>query len=205
MPAANEERASAECRARQPDGAERGPHGQGTITDHRQEFGKEENRGRDPEKGEDDAADEGRANRQQGEAKRGAYARSKFVFCEAREEGSAPSSAFLQRRSARGKPAEAPVAASELVDRGLEGGAIEVRPKHRHKDELGIGRLPQEEIRQPLLAGRADEEVGIGNSGCLEEGLEAFLVEGGGLDLSAKRRLRDARARRRGFPVARHS
>ena len=39
---------------------------------------------------------------------------------------------------------------------------------NRQKDEFAIGGLPHQEIRQPLLAGGADDEVGIGDSGGIE-------------------------------------
>ena len=39
---------------------------------------------------------------------------------------------------------------------------------HWQKDQFGIGRLPQQEVRQPLLARRADQQIGIGNAGGAE-------------------------------------
>ena len=44
----------------------------------------------------------------------------------------------------------------------FERGAVEIRPVGRHEHKLAVGRLPQQEIRQPLLAAGADDQVGIG-------------------------------------------
>ena len=44
----------------------------------------------------------------------------------------------------------------------FERGAIEVRPIDRHEDQFAIGRLPEQEIGQALLAAGADDEIGIG-------------------------------------------
>ena len=50
------------------------------------------------------------------------------------------------------RPAVAPLAAAIFVERGLERGLVEIRPMDRQKHEFGIGGLPEQEIRQPLLA-----------------------------------------------------
>ena len=69
----------------------------------------------------------------------------------------------------RGKTAEPAFAAAIFGDRAFERGAVEVRPVGRHENELAIGRLPQQEIRQPLLAAGADDEIGIGQIRRVEE------------------------------------
>ena len=50
------------------------PVAEGTIADHRQKFGEEEDRGHGPDEGENHAAEQGCAERQQGEAERRGYA-----------------------------------------------------------------------------------------------------------------------------------
>ena len=45
----------------------------------------------------------------------------------------------------------------------VQHGAVEVRPIGRHEHQLPIGRLPQQEIGQPLLAAGADDQVGVGH------------------------------------------
>src|SRR4051812_44315458 len=63
---------------------------------------------------------------------------------------------------------EAALAAVIFGDRLLEHSAIEIGPVNGNEDELAIGRLPQEKVRQALLAAGADDEVGIGQIGCVE-------------------------------------
>src|SRR5918993_1110528 len=73
--------------------------------------------------------------------------------------------------------AESTLAAAVFVDRGPEDLMVEVGPEVREEDELGIGRLPRQEIRHPLLAGGADDEIGIRNAVRVEG-----LLEGLGID-----------------------
>src|ERR1700753_1125699 len=54
---------------------------------------------------------------------------------------------------------ETPLAAGEKTQRRFELGHIEPRPQHRAEIQLGIRRMPQEEIADSLLAARADHEV----------------------------------------------
>src|SRR3712207_8776262 len=41
--------------------------------------------------------------------------------------------------------------------------APEARPQLVREDELGVGALPEEEVRQPPLAARAYQQVGVGD------------------------------------------
>ena len=50
----------------------------------------------------------------------------------------------------------------------MKGGVIEIGPMDRQEDEFGIGGLPEQKIRQPLLARGADHEIGIGDAGGVE-------------------------------------
>ena len=68
----------------------------------------------------------------------------------------------------RDQAAEPPLAAAVFGDRALERGAVEIRPVDRHEHEFAVGRLPQQEVGQPLLAAGADDEVGIGQIGRVE-------------------------------------
>ena len=72
----------------------------------------------------------------------------------------------------------------------------EIGPEHRQEDELRIGRLPEQEIADPLLAGRADDEVGIGNARRVERLLERRVVDRFGPQLAAATRSASARAAR---------
>src|SRR5690242_20075695 len=58
-------------------------------------------------------------------------------------------------------PAEATAPAGELGERLLEGLAREFGPQLLAEDELGVGRLPQQVVGQPLLAAGTDDHVGI--------------------------------------------
>ena len=66
------------------------------------------------------------------------------------------------------EPAEPALAPPVFGDRVLERGAVEIGPIGRNENELAVGRLPHQEIRQPLLAAGADDEVGIGQIGRIE-------------------------------------
>src|SRR5271163_1730810 len=94
--------------------------------------------------------------------------------------------------------AEPTLARRILIERGDESRVVEIRPQDRQEDEFGIGRLPEQEIRQPHLAGGADYEIGIGKSGRVEPvgqivlpdrlGVEAPVTN---VDRKAPRRLDD--------------
>src|SRR5205807_10173344 len=56
---------------------------------------------------------------------------------------------------------EAPIAPLVIEDRPEQVAARAVGPEHRRDVQLRVGELPQQEIRQPVLAERADQEVGV--------------------------------------------
>src|SRR5262245_5701859 len=84
----------------------------------------------------------------------------------------APASTTSRREtkggSATSAPAEAAAAAGVLVDRGAQVLGAEVRPQRVDEDELGVGELPEQEIRDPQLARGPDQEIGIGQVGRVE-------------------------------------
>src|ERR1700759_808989 len=66
--------------------------------------------------------------------------------------------------------------------------AVDVRPEDVGEHHLGVRRLPQHEVGQPLLAGGAPHEVGVGELGDVEVARKSPLVDavrveaaGGGL------------------------
>ena len=65
--------------------------------------------------------------------------------------------------------AEAPLALPIPIDRGVERGGVEIGPQHVGEIELGVGELPQQEVRDPLLAAGADEQVGLRRVGHRED------------------------------------
>ena len=66
------------------------------------------------------------------------------------------------RAGLRDQAAETPLAPVIFLDRAFKRCAVEVGPIGRNEHELAVGGLPQQEIRQPLLAAGADDQVGIG-------------------------------------------
>ncbi len=54
--------------------------------------------------------------------------------------------------------------------RDAEALLAEVGPQRVVEDELGVRRLPEQEVRDPLLAGGADDEIRIGELGRVEVG-----------------------------------
>src|SRR5262245_43745655 len=56
------------------------------------------------------------------------------------------------------EPAEAALAAMEIRNGGAQIVAAEIGPQHIDEAQLGVGRLPQQEIGQPLLTAGADQE-----------------------------------------------
>ena len=51
----------------------------------------------------------------------------------------------------------------------------------RQEDEFRVGGLPQKEIRNPLLAGCADDEVGVGQVGSVKVTRKARPIQLGGI------------------------
>src|SRR3954454_9837300 len=73
--------------------------------------------------------------------------------------------------------AEAAPAAGVVVEGCAELLLAEVRPERVEEDQLRIGELPQEEIRDPQLAGRADQEVGVRHRRRVQIGRESLFVD----------------------------
>ena len=67
----------------------------------------------------------------------------------------------------------------------------EVGPERVGEDELGVGRLPEHEVRDPELAGGADQQVDLGQLGRVEARRDRRLV-----DLVGREAVLDAAARR---------
>src|SRR3970040_82560 len=55
-----------------------------------------------------------------------------------------------------------------LVERRPELLLAEVRPQRVREHELRVRRLPEEEVREPLLPGRPDDEIRVGELGSVE-------------------------------------
>ncbi len=63
---------------------------------------------------------------------------------------------------------EAALAPAILGNGAFERGAIKIRPIGRNKHQFAIRRLPKQKIGEPLLAAGPDDQVGIGQIGCIE-------------------------------------
>src|SRR5450631_182999 len=96
------------------------------------------------------------------------------------ETGSAPTTA--SGSGLRDQAAEAALALLVFADCRLERGAVEIGPISRHEHQFTIGRLPEQEIRQPLLSAGADDEVGIGNIRRVEKSGDGLHGDVGRLD-----------------------
>src|SRR6266513_1761773 len=97
--------------------------------------------------------------------------------------GKAPSICRQGRRAGldRAGGAEPPIARG-VREAGLpQMPAIEVRPGGVDEHQLGVGGLPEQEVRGPLLTGRADEQVDVGQAGLVEMRGDRPLVDLGGV------------------------
>src|SRR5688500_17456134 len=63
------------------------------------------------------------------------------------------------------KPA---LAAAIFRDRSFQSRAVKIGPIGWHENQFAISRLPQQKIRQPLLAAGPDDDIGIGQVGSVE-------------------------------------
>src|SRR5450759_4839367 len=86
------------------------------------------------------------------------------------------SPAIRTRTSGSSAPAEPAAALGELGEGLFERLAREFRPQLLSEDELRVGRLPQQVVRQPSLAARADDQVGIVHLGRVQQLAEVLLA-----------------------------
>src|SRR6476619_2021101 len=97
----------------------------------------------------------------------------------------------LLRVCSRSSTAESSTARGVLRQGCAEGTGVEVRPELVGEDELRVGELPQQEVRDAQLAARADEQIRVGKRRRVEVRGEHVLVDLGGLhpalDDSARR------------------
>src|SRR5829696_4363308 len=73
--------------------------------------------------------------------------------------------------------AETALAAAVLIYRRAERRVVEIGPELRDEDEFRIRALPGQEVRDALLTGGADDEVGVGNAAGVELLLERRHVD----------------------------
>ncbi len=73
--------------------------------------------------------------------------------------------------------------------------AVEVGPQGVEEDHLGVGRLPQQEIRRTLLARGAQEQVDVGDARLVQVAADGVLVDLVGIDAPLDRCSGDLRRR----------
>ena len=69
-----------------------------------------------------------------------------------------------------------------FLDRGLEVRLGKIRPEHGREDEFAVGALPEQEIAQPQLAARPDDQVGIRDVRQIQGARDGGLVAEGLLE-----------------------
>src|SRR4029077_1653181 len=83
---------------------------------------------------------------------------------------------------------EAAVTTRELEERGVERVRPEVRPERLTPVELRVGRLPDKEVRQALLAARPDDEIRVRQADGVEGRTDSGLVDVLGRDPARRER-----------------
>src|SRR6185295_4388318 len=89
-------------------------------------------------------------------------------------------SALIARWRTVGRPDSATESAcppGELRKGRVEGVRSEVRPEHIAHVQLGVGRLPDEEVREALLAAGPDHEVRVRQAGRVQRAGDGRLVD----------------------------
>ena len=70
-----------------------------------------------------------------------------------------------------------PITRDKRLNSGGEIGLVEVRPHDLCEVELRVGRLPQQEVTQPLFAAGADEQIYVTRTSRCVDGLTQALLE----------------------------
>src|SRR6185503_20708565 len=91
--------------------------------------------------------------------------------------------------------AEAALALGVGVERGVEILAAEVGPEGAREVELGVGRLPEEEVGDAELAAGADDEVERRQIAGREQAAELVGIEAGRVEAAAGRQRQRAAGR----------
>src|SRR5262245_46270467 len=72
---------------------------------------------------------------------------------------------------------EAAIALLKVGDRPVEIGGAEIRPQDRRDPQLGVGNLPQQEVRDAHLAAGADQEIGVRHAVGVERAADVGLAD----------------------------
>src|SRR5215475_442572 len=77
----------------------------------------------------------------------------------------------------RHRAAEPPVPCGVYLARVPQVAAVEVGPERVEEHQFRVGGLPEQEVRQALLAGRPDEQIHIRNTGFVQVAGEKAFVD----------------------------
>src|SRR4051812_3579010 len=75
------------------------------------------------------------------------------------------------------RQAETPLATGEEIKRTFQLGHIEIRPQHLTEEQLGIRRMPKQEIADPLFPTGADHQIDLRHAGELHVRGEAGFID----------------------------
>src|SRR4029453_14893760 len=74
-------------------------------------------------------------------------------------------------------PTESAIALLKVGDRAVEVGGAEVGPQDRRDPQLGVGDLPQQEVRDAHLAAGANQEIGVGHAVGVQRAADVSLAD----------------------------
>src|SRR5258708_32969918 len=96
---------------------------------------------------------------------------------------------FIRRRLLVAQATELSLPGVERGDRLDQVRLLEVRPEGFREMELGVRRLPDQEVRKPLFSGRANDEIRLGQVGLVEGVADVLVGETLGVDTRGQQRL----------------
>src|SRR3954469_6178045 len=100
--------------------------------------------------------------------------------------GSATGACLSGAANLLARAAEATLATAVGLERFVELGLPERRPEGVREVQLGVGRLPEQEVRQPFFARRPHQQVQLRQPAGLQRRLEVLLVDLVEADLAAR-------------------
>src|SRR3569623_1577739 len=96
----------------------------------------------------------------------------------------------------------AAISAGIVLEHLAERRFVEIRPVLLDEDEFGIGALPKQEVRDPLLAAGADDDVRIGHARGVERAPDGVFGDVFGLQPAGTDQRSDAANRLHNFSLA---
>src|SRR5690348_3982068 len=96
----------------------------------------------------------------------------------------------------------ATIAAGIVFEHLTERGLIEIGPVLLDEDQFGVGALPEQEVRETLLAAGADDDVRVWHAGGVERPADGVFRDVLGLEPTGSHQRRDAADRLRDLGLA---